>query len=277
MIFGVATWPLQGDSLAERFRKLADMGFQAVSMVEAQHKEAEANWDAVQAVLEKCDLQLTIHLCCGISGGPGLDGALPPQIATVVEWQKRSGRIRNVTFDSAYRPEAVGSDKAWNKEGTIEGLRYACDQLSPLGIRVGIENWLINHRLDQFQAMKDGVDRKELAMLLDVGHLHIALNTPSVEIPSSQAWILDAPFEIIELHIHDNDGKSDYHLPVGDGTIDLRPMAAGLAARGFDGVATIELAIGGSKMLDDEVVRGKITRTRDAFETAFRNARRPGG
>lgn len=270
MIFGVATWALAGDPLPERFDKLADMGFQAMSMVAAQQGQAEVEWDAVQRILEDRDLCITIHLCCGTSGVPGLDEALPPQIASAIEWQRRSGRIRNVTFDSAYRPDATDGEKVWNKESTIAGLRCACEQLAPHGIRVGIENWLINHRLDQFQAIRDGVGRDDLAMLLDVGHLNIALRTPEVEIPSAEPWILDQPFEIIELHLHDNDGKLDQHLPIGEGTLDLAPVVSALARRGFDGVATVELILKDSRSIDDAPVRSRYERTRDAFARAFR-------
>ncbi|NOZ20325.1 MAG: sugar phosphate isomerase/epimerase [Planctomycetes bacterium] len=269
MIFGVATWALDGDPLPERFVKLADMGFRAMSMVAGQQEQAEAEWDAVQRVLEDRELCLTIHLCCGFSGVAGLDGALPPLIAPIIRWQKRSGRIRNVTFDSAYRPDATEGEKVWNREGTIAGLRYACEQFAPLGIRVGIENWLINHRLDQFRAIRDGVGRDDLAMLLDVGHLNIALQTPEAGIPSAESWVLDQPFEIIELHLHDNDGKLDQHLPIGEGTLDLPPMVSALKKRGFEGVATVELVLKDSRSIDDAAVRERYQRTRDAFAQVF--------
>jgi len=269
MIFGVATWALDGDSLPERFTKLADMGFGAMSVVASQQEQAETDWDAIQRVLEDRDLCITVHLCCGFSDAAGLDPALPPQIATAVEWQKRSGRIRNVTFDSAYRPDATDGEKAWNKESTIAGLRHACEQLAPHGVRVGIENWLINHRLDQFRAIRDGVGRDDLAALLDVGHLNIALQTPQVEIPSPEPWILDQPFEIVELHLHDNNGKQDQHLPIGEGTLDLPPMVAALKKRGFGGVATVELILKDARSIDDPTVRAKYERTRDAFARAF--------
>ncbi|MEW6360037.1 MAG: TIM barrel protein [Planctomycetota bacterium] len=269
MIFGIATWALDGDPLHERFDKLADMGFRAMSMVAAQQSQAEAQWDAVQRVLENRDLCITMHLCCGSGGATGLDKALPPQIAPVIEWQRRSGRIRNVTFDSAYRPDAADGEKAWNRESTIAGLRYACEQLTSQGIRVGIENWLINHRLDQFRTIRDGVGRDDLAALLDVGHLNIALRTPEVKIPSAEAWILDQPFEIIELHLHDNDGKLDQHLPIGEGTLDLSPMVSALVKRGFDGVATVELILKDSRSINEKGVQAKYKRTRDAFARAF--------
>ena len=43
------------------------------------------------------------------------------------------------------------------------------------------------------------------------------------------------------LHVHDNDGKADQHLPIYDGIIDWQDFAAALKEVNFDGVLSVEV------------------------------------
>ncbi len=54
-----------------------------------------------------------------------------------------------------------------------------------------------------------------LGFCLDVGHQHSFSHTPL------QGWLDNLADRLQEIHIHDNNGSNDAHLPVGHGTIDF--------------------------------------------------------
>ena len=78
--------------------------------------------------------------------------------------------------------------------------------------------------------MMDLLEGTNLPVCVDIGH---ANTTGQLD------QILDATEgRIMNIHIHDNDGKQDQHLTVGDGNIDFRHVLDKL--RGYSGRYVIE-------------------------------------
>jgi sugar phosphate isomerase/epimerase len=89
---------------------------------------------------------------------------------------------------------------------------------------------------------------EELGPLLDAAenvafHLDIAhANVRPYGQPNRLPALLDAFAErIAHVHLHDNKGRYDDHLPVGVGSLDFREAARLLHATGWDGTLTLEL------------------------------------
>ncbi len=59
---------------------------------------------------------------------------------------------------------------------------------------------------------------KNLWFCFDTGHFNL-FSKASVE-----EWVLPLKDRVREFHLHDNNGKSDEHLPVGDGTFPFRSL-----------------------------------------------------
>ena len=57
----------------------------------------------------------------------------------------------------------------------------------------------------------------------DIGHWHLFGRMPL------ESWLQDIAPQLFHLHLHDNTGASDAHLPIGDGTIDFQPLLKLLA------------------------------------------------
>jgi len=69
----------------------------------------------------------------------------------------------------------------------------------------------------------------DVGLTLDVGHAHVNGCLPA---------FLSGPF--CHLHLHDNNGKTDSHSPVGEGTIDFVPVLAAMKER--NATAVIEVS-----------------------------------
>jgi sugar phosphate isomerase/epimerase len=83
---------------------------------------------------------------------------------------------------------------------------------------------------DEFIRFLDGFP-DEIGYVVDIGHAHI------------NGWNFDTLFPALgkrlrALHIHDNDGSGDAHLPIGTGTIDWRKTLSAASAAA-DGLALV--------------------------------------
>lgn len=78
------------------------------------------------------------------------------------------------------------------------------------------------------------IDSPWFGFCLDTGHQNAFSKTPL------NAW-LDATARFLkEIHLHDNDGSFDFHLPIGDGNIDFDFLFAFLRQREVHPVLTLE-------------------------------------
>ncbi|MDR2613394.1 MAG: sugar phosphate isomerase/epimerase [Deltaproteobacteria bacterium] len=75
-------------------------------------------------------------------------------------------------------------------------------------------------------------------MCLDIGHWHHS--GMGVGWRNLGRWLDIAGDRVGHLHIHDNDGSADQHLPLGAGRIDFAEVWRLVAERGLDPSATVE-------------------------------------
>jgi sugar phosphate isomerase/epimerase len=84
------------------------------------------------------------------------------------------------------------------------------------------------------KSILDSIDSPFLGFCLDVGHQHSFSKTPMA------GWLEGLSGRLEEMHLHDNDGESDSHLPIGDGSIDFVSLFEFLKARGIAPLLTLE-------------------------------------
>jgi sugar phosphate isomerase/epimerase len=74
---------------------------------------------------------------------------------------------------------------------------------------------------------------------LDVGHAHLGRRP---EEPNRTSALLDAFGDrLAHVHVHDNLGVDDLHLPLGAGSVDWPDVGRVLRRAGYDGTVTIEI------------------------------------
>ena len=87
--------------------------------------------------------------------------------------------------------------------------------------------------VEQVLELVKHVHKDNVKVCLDTGHAN-ALGTS----PANAVRVLGS--YLAALHVHDNDGRSDAHLHVGEGTIDWQGFSAALREIGFIGVVSAE-------------------------------------
>jgi len=91
-------------------------------------------------------------------------------------------------------------------------------------MRIAVENMvnmpaLLGRRPEEIEGIIETVDRKNLGFILDVGHANTNGNLEK---------FLELKEKVIHVHVHDNHGERDEHLPVGNGTVPWEKVARAL-------------------------------------------------
>jgi sugar phosphate isomerase/epimerase len=84
------------------------------------------------------------------------------------------------------------------------------------------------------RAVLERVASPMLGFCLDAGHAQAFSKTPV------KSWLQELSPHLWELHLHDNDGSSDSHLPIGQGGIDFAGLFGFLEGNGFYPLLTLE-------------------------------------
>jgi sugar phosphate isomerase/epimerase len=90
--------------------------------------------------------------------------------------------------------------------------RYAA-----IGVRVALEN-ILEQTPEMMIELADRIGHPNLGLCLDVGHLNIIGKISHAE------WISRLGKRLIHVHLHDNHGIKDQHLPIGKGSINFDPI-----------------------------------------------------
>ncbi len=123
-----------------------------------------------------------------------------------------------------------------------EGLALARDQLArlgelatELGVTLALENAeLGDHRVFRYPETFATVLDLPLKFVIDLGHAY----TLGLVLADFLPVVGE---RLVEVHLHDNDGRGDWHWPLGTGSVPLAQALDLLQASGFTGVCTVEV------------------------------------
>lgn len=161
--------------------------------------------------------------------------------------------IREVTFTRLSQSLAVagkinahlmvihpGVDK-WrypNLQGTwcdlaAEFFPALIEQAAAIDCRLAIEN-IYEESPDYLVQLVERIDSEWFGHCFDIGHWHLFGKRPMHE------WLEKIGPKLFHLHLHDNHGRADEHLPVGAGTIDFTPLEKHLCSSPTSPSMTLE-------------------------------------
>lgn len=210
----------------------------------AHHTTVRADSDAIRSALENSGLALVGHLPTFVS------------IADLTE------SIRQASLEemcaSLRAAAALGAVKMVFHPGTIRGMapyvpetarKYNLESLdvinrlaTELGLPLCIENMFPGYgaffEADAYDLIFERYP--DMRMTLDTGHAHIGAVDGSRIKQFAERF---AP-RIDHLHISDNAGVADEHLPPGAGSINFQWLVKRLKTAGFDATVTFEIFTG---------------------------------
>ncbi|HDJ37897.1 MAG TPA: sugar phosphate isomerase/epimerase [Methanosarcinales archaeon] len=209
--------------------RLEDIGFGGWEVVqEGKQVVDDRNIGKMREVCHTTDLAITIHLPFS---DLNLASMNQPIWEEVMRQHKSCIRIASEFADlMVVHPgylSPIGAqmpDLAWQQN--ITGLQQLCDFASDFGVKIAVENMprmelVFGREPGEMAGMIELADRENLGMTLDLGHAH---TTGTL----SEFLLMK---EVVHVHVHDNKGRRDEHLPIGAGTIAWDPVISELRKR----------------------------------------------
>ena len=138
-----------------------------------------------------------------------------------------------VVFHSGYEKwKYAGNVELWVNQ-SIRTWRAVMDEAEKIGVKVAIEN-IVDEEPGHLKYLAEKMAHPLFGLCLDVGHREMFSSL------STAQWAEGMHPYIFELHLHDNMGKNDDHMPIGDGKVDFAGLFGKLNELGANPVHTLE-------------------------------------
>ena len=223
---------IEGEALLAQVRSFAGAGFGAMSFSPKQLMALTAKEQSeLRACLDERKLQSTLH---------GSFNTAPSDLHDLAGLL--AGGLVSVTFDPILH---------WTAAGYLYDTQQMCGYLAELDVDAvkyafsyGIEDFPETAAAFRFyrENLAPLAATSRFGILVDVGHLNLSRRQYGYHTDvTTEEYFAGLPLPLLEVHLSDNHGKRDEHLPLGAGDIDFHAVARGLAQLGFDGLSTIEI------------------------------------
>jgi len=136
-----------------------------------------------------------------------------------------------IVFHSGYEKWKYGHNVDIWLERSLDMWPEFIRRATDIGAKIAIEN-IFEDAPDNLKLLMEELASEHCGICFDTGHMNIFSSVPLKD------WLDALGSYIVELHLHDNQGDRDAHLPVGDGTFDFDALFGAL--KGKDLIRTVE-------------------------------------
>jgi sugar phosphate isomerase/epimerase len=242
MRYGAMNFPVR--PVLGEIHSVAELNFDYLELAmdppEAHHITLRQNWDPLRAALDNAGLGLVCHLPTFLSMAdlsPALREASVKETLSSLE-TAADFRAAKVCVHPGYVTGLGAHVLEKCRSLAMESLEQVVAKARSLGLELCLENMLPRTKLLTRPEEFDPVFAQfpDLKMTLDVGHAFIAGGQKLVN-----GFIERFGDRIGHVHLNDNHGRDDAHLPLGVGAIDFNQVVRGLKAAGYAGTFTFEI------------------------------------
>ncbi|VVB53104.1 endonuclease 4 [uncultured archaeon] len=238
MKFGAMNNPRK--NLVEEVKIIGDQGFDYVDLTieypEATPEKIREMMPALKDALSSYDLTLVGHMPWFLHIIHPYDSV---RAAILSECDKifsmcQELEIQHVTMHPD--PMKLKREQTEVVARTIESAKVLVEEASKHNLTLNLENFEEEYfsveNLKQIFSQADG-----LKFTLDVGHAFMKVKKTD----NIVAMMTELKPYLNHVHMHDNHGFRDEHLPLGVGDIDFTKLVAGLKTIGYDKTITLEV------------------------------------
>ncbi len=219
----------------------ADEGFEFVELLldgpYARERIADRT-DSMRATLTEAGVGVVVHLPFAVD--PGSPFA-PVRAGAVRELTLGMDLARDLGADRVvFHPSSDAWSTGWDPEETRTFVHDALDDLVPAAHERGLEPCLENVVSSYYDVhtFPELLQRyPEASMTFDTSHALLA----GMDEAGMADFLHEHADRVAHLHLVDTRGGDDEHLPVGMGRVDFATALSGLAERGWEGTATLEI------------------------------------
>lgn len=124
---------------------------------------------------------------------------------------------RAIVFHSGYEKWKYALRVDLWLEKSLETWVPLLERARRVGAMIAIEN-IFEDEPSNLKLLMQEMNARDFGICFDAGHANLFSSLPL------GAWIDALGDHLIELHLHDNDGSADQHLPLGEGAIDFSTL-----------------------------------------------------
>ena len=243
MFYGAVNSPLR--PILDEVKAIAELKFDYLELAMdppyCDSKNLKKNKREIQERLSQHNLELVCHLPTFLSTADLTDGIRQASIDETLDSLEVAAEMEpfKVVLHPSYMMGLGTFVPDLARVHAMESLEIIVEKAHALGLCLCLENmfprtqWLINP--EEFVDILAKFPTANL--LLDVGHAHI--DDPKGE--KCLRFIEMFPGRIGHVHVSDNFGKEDQHLPIGAGIIDFSRVVKALKGIGYDDTITLEV------------------------------------
>ena len=218
---GISTWAYQDLPLGEALERISSLSDNAEILCEAQHSLLDpSNLEA----LESFSLKYSVH---GLITDVNIASIHDTIRSASVELHRKAVEASAIAGASVYVVHPGFTSWPFYRDQALHALDKSLVDLrlmqDEFGISICVENM---PKSDWLFYSCPGLDLRGLGTVLDVGHANTC--------GSLDAFL--AKQDISHVHLHDNAGCSDDHLPLGQGSIEFGPVLEMIRTRGISSV-----------------------------------------
>lgn len=225
-------------SVLSEIEIIADMGFDFAEItMEAPHGDPAHLWkqrNKIKTALMEYNVFATAHAPLALDLGNFFEPVRRLWLEhsrKIIKMAEKIG-IEKINFHANYSSLII-KNAALKKlilENHVRSFKVLTATASKYNVQILVEN--THESLRDFVHIAKG---KNLFVTLDVGHAFMHGGDALIK-----RYIKTFP-NISHLHVHDNNGKRDEHLAIGQGKIDFPLLVMELKRSGFDGTTTLEV------------------------------------
>lgn len=202
---------------------LEELGFTGWEVVsEGRQQLNDLTLSEIRNIIETTNLVLTLHLPFSDLNLASLNHPIWKE--TVRQMTKCMEKASDFIELAVVHPGHLSPlgmqipEIAWKQN--IEGLRAICDFAYDHGIKIGVENmvnmkFILGKQPEEINGMVESLERENAGLTLDIGHA----NTNRLV----DEFLKDIG-NVIHVHLHDNNGRTDEHLELGKGNINWKEV-----------------------------------------------------
>lgn len=151
------------------------------------------------------------------------------QVFDLIPWFKPLSVVCHASFDEKYY---VSAEAQW-LEHSLTTWRTLLDGIAGTGTVIMLEN-VYERNPQPLRCLLDALASPQARFCFDAGHANVFGGVPLV------CWVEELGDLLGEIHIHDNHGVTDEHLPVGEGNIPFRELFSAVRKRNLRPLLTVE-------------------------------------
>ena len=265
MQFGAMNFPIK--PVVDELTDIAALGFDYLELTmdppQAHYSIVRQQMDSIASALEAHSLDLICHLPTFVSTADLTDSLREASLQEMFHSLEVAAELGSQKV--VLHPGHIGGMGVYIKETALtyanESLASIIDRAEDLGLCVCLENMFPRCRAfiqpDDFTEILKRYPK--LKLTLDTGHANIGSRSGQ----RIFRFIEQFGHRIGHLHISDNFGERDDHIPVGAGRIDFPKIVKAMKKCGYDDTATLEI------FSED---RRELQESRDRFDEMFAEA-----